>query len=119
MFNLLLYIHIAPPNVTAIISNLVVNESSTALLECIVFGHPLPIVMWKRLNEIPLPGNSEIQNDIVNDTDISNQHVRSTLILRNVSSLESGNYTCEGENGVPNLLASPETASIQLTILGK
>ena len=80
---------------------MVVNETSIALLQYEVKGNPIPQVTWRKQNS-SLSFNKRILQS------------RGGLMIRDVTSQDGGEYTCEARN-----ILGVATSSATLTVQGK
>lgn len=100
-----------PPNVTATPLVIVVNSSSaTVTFTCETFGIPLPNITW-----IKERGNTNV--GVVQQT-VTGNMVTSTLFISDPRDTDESNYTCSADNGVTNVLSTPENATVQLYVQG-
>ncbi|XP_028413412.1 immunoglobulin superfamily DCC subclass member 3-like [Dendronephthya gigantea] len=105
----------------------------TAIFTCIFDGNPAPNISWSFANN-PLPNSANIQLPNSTNTSLTNyaKHViytngnKSILLVRNLTSNDSGNYTCLAKNSVGNdsktsqlIVLSPPDAPINLTVINK
>ena len=113
------FIILAPVNISTLVNHVVVNESAEAILECVGRGNPLPNINWMLQDGESLPERSEIETVVINEGDLENQYVKTSLVVSNISASEDGMvYVCGGFNNVTNLLSTPESASILVTVQG-
>ncbi|XP_060704800.1 myosin light chain kinase, smooth muscle-like [Hemiscyllium ocellatum] len=78
-------------------------EGSASCLQCHIEGYPDPEVIWYK-NEDPLTESSHFQIDYQEDGSCS-------LIITNVTQMDSGYYTCKAMNAL-----GEETSSATLTV---
>ena len=95
------------------------NESSLAILHCIGLGNPLPQLQWRRLSGSELPYDAEVTVTIETHNETGAIYLLSTLTIPNVSSSDVDKYLCEGTNNVTNILLTPESVEIQLSVQSK
>ena len=119
--------NIDPPNVTVLpVNNITVNETDSTSFICMVFGIPPPNIQWSVINV-----NDDLlfitaSNDSYNITVTTTPHqtfagahvVLSNLSLPMIDKRQEGHYTCSASNGVTNLIGTPESDSISLTVQG-
>ena len=108
-----------PPQVSLTPLLTVTNQTNTTSFTCQIFGVPTPNVTWIRTSNgntvsLTAPGNHPHINTTVNGYNIT-----SILLFNSSLHTDEGNYTCEGENDVINIIDSPEFATATLFVQGK
>lgn len=94
----------APVIVSSLVSR-VVNETSTASFQCIATGNPTPEVIWLKNNGSNLAGKRIRKS-------------RGSLMIQDVTSQDSGMYTCKARN-ILGAMTSSATLTVQgLLLLG-
>ena len=92
---------ISTPSIVSPPVSMVVNETGIASLQCAVKGNPAPQVTWLKQNS-SLPFNKRILQS------------SGGLMIRDVTSQDEGEYTCEARN-----ILGVVTSSATLTVQGK
>lgn len=107
-----------PPSVTASDSVIVVNQTDPASFSCLAYGIPAPSLTWFS----SIDPSRTIQNEagVLSISFTSNLTVNmSTLAISEAYRSEhEANYTCIAENGVPNFISTPESATVELIVQG-
>jgi len=104
-----------PSNISAVMSQVITNETEDADLVCEAFGIPTPNVTWRDGSGsiIEHGGGLTISNSL------NQSVVVSTLAISRVQEPNEMIYTCLAENGVTNLVNAQDTATVELIIRGK
>ena len=50
--------------------------------------------------------------------EIDEHTVKSLIVINNTTISDEGFYTCYGENGIPNVIDSPENATVEFFVQG-
>ena len=113
---------IDPPDVSISSESLTVNQSDGSTFTCQSFGIPVPSFSWFFNNSMDSQLSNNDQFSITN-TIITNSSgldiLISTLTIQNtIRSLHEGVYTCMANNGVDNLIGTPESAEINVIVQG-
>jgi len=104
-----------PSNISAVMSQVVTNETEDADLVCEAFGIPTPNVTWRDgSGSIIEPGGRLTISNSLNQS-----VVVSTLAISRVQESNEMIYTCLAENGVTNLVGAQDTATVELIIRGE
>lgn len=98
-------------------SALIVNQTEVSVLTCAVFGVPSPNLTWTRASSpnVPLTSTSDLT---ITETRLGS-NVTSVLTIYQTKRTDADTYTCTGNNGITNLIESPESDSTQLMVQGK
>ena len=92
---------ISAPSIVSPPMSMVVNETGIASLQCQVKGNPTPQVTWLKENSSLSFDKQSLQS-------------RGGLMIRDVTSQDEGEYTCEARN-----ILGVVTSSATLTVQGK
>ena len=92
---------ISAPSIVSPPKSMVVNETSVASLRCKAKGNPTPQVTWLKQNSSLSRDNRILKS-------------RDGLMIRDVTSQDGGEYTCEARN-----ILGVVTSSATLTVQGK
>ena len=111
-----------PPNVTVSSLSILLNESDSFSITCTSSGIPLPSLAWLHATNISLlpSGFNPIPDDVVVMLTIENSGsiVKSVLSVPIATKSHEGVYKCAGENGVMNLLGTPEEIESVVAVQG-
>ena len=103
------------------LSTIVVNETTTATMNCIAMGRPAPAIAWFNgstpLNETSMDYNS---STVVGDLNLETgfYSVTSSLDLFDTTATDGGVYYCQATT-TENVSPDMANASINLTVQGK
>ena len=108
-----------PPNVTTLEPlELIVNHTQSATFVCEAYGIPIPAITWvKVVNEtvvIEASGVIDITEEIVR---VNTRE--SVLTFLDTVKTDESIYRCEGENGITNVIGSPENDTVSLLVQGE
>ena len=111
-----------PPNVTVSSLSILLNETDSFSITCTSSGIPLPSLTWLHATNISLlpSGFNPIPDDVVVMVTMENSGsiVKSVLSVPIATKSHEGIYKCVGENGVMNLLGTPEEIESVVTVQG-
>ena len=108
-----------PPNVTTLEPlELIVNHTQSATFVCEAYGIPTPAITWVKVV------NETIVMEASGVIDITEGIVRvntreSVLTFLDTVKTDESIYRCEGENGITNVIRSPENDTISLLVQGE
>jgi hypothetical protein len=103
-----------PPDVTASLSDLTINQTDEASFNCTIFSLPQSIIQWS-LNGINLQNDNIKEVTVINGSGLT-LLISTLTIPYAIRSTHEGVYTCNASNGIANLINSPEFQSIRLTV---
>ena len=107
-----------PPNVTALEPvQLIVNQTQPASFVCQAYGIPTPNISWVRLSDGALL-NDSFDGLNISENFISPDTLESTLTFSSTKKTDESEYRCEGNNGVTNVISSPESDMVELLVQG-
>ena len=93
------------------------NQTQTASFACGAFGIPVPSITWIRGSDgFSLSNSTGIT---VSTSTLPPSSVFSTLTFLNTTKTDESSYTCVGNNGVRNLIGTPENDTVDLFVQGK
>ena len=98
-------------------SEVVVNQTQTAILSCEAFGIPTPSISWIDDSTGSLVTESAGITTI--DTSTQSSTLLSVLTFLNAARENQSTYTCVGSNGVDNVINTPENDTVALFVQGK
>lgn len=81
--------------VSVLPKNIVVNESSSFVLQCEATGHPPPLISWIIGIESLIKSGSR---RIINTEQINAYTVNSTLTVLNAEPSDAGDYKCKAQS---------------------
>lgn len=90
---------LVPPSITlaATTSSQSIIENTTVILDCHVIADPQPSFIWYK------------NGKEINTTYASTSSHSSQIMLRNISTIDAGNYTCFSQNIVGNVTSKSIT----------
>ena len=109
-----------PPNEPMLIGQSTIAELETLQLHCQVKGWPIPNIIWiKRSDNEVRVILSSLRINIISNRTGSNGFplLISILYIHNITTMDSGEYVCEAENGIAT--TSPVLASLYINVTGK
>ena len=108
-----------PPNVTILEPlQLIVNQTQPASFVCQAYGIPTPTIFWIKLsNGMFLTDSSDGLN--ITESLIPPATLESTLTFPSTRKTDESGYRCEGNNGVTNVIGSPENDTVNLLVQGE
>ena len=115
------YFLIVPPTVITPNGSRVVTDEGTDrfLVNCTAAGIPVPNITWSDPNGMELPNDNNMRIMVqplttpqlmADDGFTFLYHVTRTLEITNTNDINSGNYTCNADNGV--LTADRDTVEV-------
>ena len=97
----------------------IVNQNQKATFICTACGNPVPNITWVKIIDESIIQYSkdaiQITEIIINNTDCR----RSVLTFLHTSLNDESVYRCEGTNNVTNVIQSPMSDTVSLTVLGE
>lgn len=113
-----------PPSIQTPVADIIVNETFTAKLKCIVSGIPKPNITWSRFRtESKI---TDLQNDetkfLISESEDKGRLglvvVTSTIMIQNANKSDELYYRCTGVNGVANLIDAKSSSTATLKVQG-
>ena len=96
----------------------IVNQNQTATFTCTACGNPVPNITWVKIIDESIVQYSD---DTIQITEmiITIDCRQSVLIFLQTFLNDESVYRCEGTNNVTNIIQSPMSDTVSLTVLGE
>ena len=94
------------------------NQNQTATFICTACGNPVPDITWVKVKDESI---IQYSNDTIQITEmiITIDCRQSVLTFLQTFLIDESVYHCEGTNNVTNVIQSPMSDTVTLTVLGE
>ena len=109
------------PDVSVSPLSVVSNESDSIVLVCQVSGLPVPNIVWLNSSSdvsLSAPTESGSVTVTLNQSPSDIPVIVSNLSISGILKIHEANYTCVANNGIENLLGTPENATVPVIVQG-